>query len=459
MCHGDDSGDDKRAGGPVNSATLERRLSSFGMSAPEVAAKAKLLLRCTGTLKTSDVDVLYVPGRIEFLGKHTDYCGGRSLLCAVEKGLIVAHVPRVNSTLRITDTSSEERIEFDIHPDLSPALGHWSNYPMTVARRLARNFSGLLQGADLAIASDLPRAAGLSSSSALVVAIYLALAGINGLSSRPEYQANIHSTEDLAGYLGTIENGQTYGALSGDRGVGTFGGSQDHTAILCCQQGKISQYSFCPIRSEGTIEWSSAYTLAIAVSSVVAEKTGQALELYNRASRSAFEILRLWRSTTSRPDATLADAVRSSLDAPEQIRSILSKSHSPDYPSAMLLSRFEQFFQESERIIPDVAATLLAGDLPSVGQFVDQSQYNAEHLLNNQVSETAFLAASARSLGARAASAFGAGFGGSVWALIPCADAKQFLSAWSNSFMARFPISASRASFFTSAPGIRVLVL
>ncbi len=28
----------------------------------------------------------FVPGRIEFLGKHTDYAGGRSLLCAVAQG-------------------------------------------------------------------------------------------------------------------------------------------------------------------------------------------------------------------------------------------------------------------------------------------------------------------------------------------------------------------------------------
>ncbi|PHY02432.1 MAG: hypothetical protein CK530_06070 [Planctomycetaceae bacterium] len=29
---------------------------------------------------------LFVPGRIEVLGKHTDYCGGRSIVCAVEQG-------------------------------------------------------------------------------------------------------------------------------------------------------------------------------------------------------------------------------------------------------------------------------------------------------------------------------------------------------------------------------------
>ena len=63
-------------------------------------------------------------------------------------------------------------------------MGHWSNYPMTVARRLARNFPGLARGADIAFLSTLPRAAGLSTSSALVTATYLVLDAVNDLSAR-----------------------------------------------------------------------------------------------------------------------------------------------------------------------------------------------------------------------------------------------------------------------------------
>jgi len=36
----------------------------------------------------------WVPGRIEVLGKHTDYAGGRSLLCAIERGFCFAAIPR-----------------------------------------------------------------------------------------------------------------------------------------------------------------------------------------------------------------------------------------------------------------------------------------------------------------------------------------------------------------------------
>ena len=36
----------------------------------------------------------WVPGRIEVLGKHTDYGGGRSLLTTVERGFHVLATPR-----------------------------------------------------------------------------------------------------------------------------------------------------------------------------------------------------------------------------------------------------------------------------------------------------------------------------------------------------------------------------
>ena len=49
---------------------------------------------------------------------------------------------------------------------LQPRLGHWSNYPQTVARRLTRNFPHVSQGANIAFASNLPASSGMSSSSA-----------------------------------------------------------------------------------------------------------------------------------------------------------------------------------------------------------------------------------------------------------------------------------------------------
>jgi len=54
------------------------------------------------------------------------------------------------------------------------------------------------------------------------------------------------------------------------------------------------------------------------------------------------------------------------------------------------------------------------GTWDKIGVLIDRSQDGAERLLGNQVPETIALARLARDLGAVAASAFGAGFGGSV---------------------------------------------
>ena len=125
------------------------------------------LARASEALKANGVEPsgrLWVPGRIEVLGKHTDYAGGRSLTCAVERGFAVAFTPRSTPEVRIIDAHDRRHAQFALADNLIPPVGEWINYPMTVARRLARNFPGLATGADIAFYSNLPRAAGLSTS-------------------------------------------------------------------------------------------------------------------------------------------------------------------------------------------------------------------------------------------------------------------------------------------------------
>ena len=102
---------------------------------------------------------------------------------------------------------------------------------------------------------------------------------------------------------------------------------------------------------------------------------------------------------------------------------------------------------------PAAGDALASGDLDVFGTLVDRSQQAAEELLGNQVPETIHLAASARSCGAVAASAFGAGFGGSVWALVETVRAQAFLDAWGESYRARFPRHGEAATFFATGAG------
>ena len=84
---------------------------------------------------------------------------------------------------------------------------------------------------------------------------------------------------------------------------------------------------------------------------------------------------------------------------------------------------------------------------------MDRSQLGAEQGLQNQVPETRELQRAARRLGAVAASAFGAGFGGSVWALAATERAEGFRRAWSQDYLAAFPERSAASEFFTTLPG------
>jgi galactokinase len=393
-----------------------------------------------------------VPGRVEILGKHTDYAGGRSVLGALDRGIVMAATPRTDGRVSLTDVARGFHAEFALDPTLAPVSGRWATYPMTVARRMARNFDDARRGADLIFASDLPSAAGMSSSSALVVAVFLALAEVNHLADTAAWQHHLATPESLAGYLGCVENGQSFGPFEGDRGVGTFGGSEDHTAILCCRAGVLSQFAFCPVRPEGEVAWPPDMRLIIAVSGIRALKTGGARERYNRAALAAGQVLTRWNSMSGRNEPTLA-AVARVPGAIEELRENLRAGSGPGLPSGHLLARFEQFLEESEVIIPAAMKALGRGDMSAFGELVDRSQAAAEWGLGNQVPETAGLTRSARDLGAVAASAFGAGFGGSVWAMVADSHAADFTRRWAARYRQDFPIASLRSEFIVTLPG------
>ena len=440
---------------------LDERLALAGMSGEEVRRKSRMFARASAALARRPTLRLWVPGRIEFLGKHTDYAGGRSLVCTVERGFVVVAAARDDRLVRITDAVSNEQVEIELSATLAPAAGTWANYAITVVRRIARNFPGPLRGADIAFVSDLPPAAGLSSSSALVVAMFLALADLNALGSHDEYRRAIADADDLAGYLGAVESGARFHTLEGDRGVGTFSGSQDQTAILCSRAGALVQYAFAPVRFERTVPLPQDHVFVIGVSGVLAEKTGAALDLYNRQARRVHALIDRWRLATGRDDVTLADILGSSPGALQRLRAIMrdQTGGSDGFDVSDLVTRLDQFAAEALEIIPAAGDALERGDLRALGELVDQSQRGAEVLLGNQVPETMHLTRSARSLGAVAASAFGAGFGGSVWALVRRDEVERFTACWEEHYLARFPAYAERATFFVTSAGPAAMTL
>ena len=214
-------------------SSILRELRQRGLSALDATKKLKMFANAAKKIVQSDANrpcsLFYVPGRIEICGKHTDYAGGRSLLCATSKGFCIASAPREDAQVHIHTTFGMEQRKETAKLSLStqcmpPHQGHWTTYPAAAIRRLCSNFEGLEFGVDISIECDLPESSGMSSSSAVICYMFMVLAKRNDLTSHPTFQKYLASNPcDLYTYLGFIENGQSFSetALKGDKGVGT----------------------------------------------------------------------------------------------------------------------------------------------------------------------------------------------------------------------------------------------
>ncbi len=187
------------------------------------------------------------------------------------------------------------------------------------------------------------------------------------------------------------------------------------------------------------------------MSGVTAAKTRGARERYNRAATLVTALMEEWRTKTGRDDVTLADAIASGPDAVDRLRDIAATGL-PLFGVEPLQQRLEHFLVEDGVLVPAAIEALQSGRIDDLGRISDESQRAAEQLLGNQVPETSALARLARRHGALAASAFGAGFGGSVWALVPIVDATRFTAMWRTAYAAEHPGAASAASFFSTRP-------
>ncbi len=130
------------------------------------------------------------PGRVNLIGEHTDYNDGFVLPMAIDRHVAVAFAPRQDRVLRAYASEFLETRELSLdvlerrttsEPARRSARGGWFGYVAGVAwAMLGAGHS--LNGADLAIASDLPVGAGLSSSAALEIGVALALGAVSGVA-------------------------------------------------------------------------------------------------------------------------------------------------------------------------------------------------------------------------------------------------------------------------------------
>lgn len=121
------------------------------------------------------------PGRVNLIGEHTDYNGGFVLPAALDRETVAAVSPRGDRKIFVRSVNLGRNSEIDLGRPEKRLRGNWLDYIEGVARVLERR-GYELRGADLAIMSDVPAGAGLSSSAALEVSVALALSEISGHS-------------------------------------------------------------------------------------------------------------------------------------------------------------------------------------------------------------------------------------------------------------------------------------
>jgi galactokinase len=374
-------------------------------------------------------------------------------VAATEQGFALAAVPREDELVRMVDARTGQKDEFSF-ARIEPRPGHWSNYWRVVAGRMMRDLPGRWRGADVAFVSDLPPAAGLSSSSALVIGAALALGDANHLAERPEYRENLCAVLDRAAWLGAVENGRPFRGFEGGGGVGTLGGNQDQTAILASAPGALLRLRFDPMTIESEVPFPDDLTFAIGVCGVTAHKTGSALGLYNAVAERTARLWELVRDVAPDRAGSLGAAMLHGPDAADRLRRRLGERLPDARERAPFEARLEQLMTECLDLIPALEAAVRAGDHAAIGRVAARSQAGAEAALENQIPETIALVELALAAGAIGASAFGAGFGGSVWALVPREESPSFLARWQTLYERRFPVHRETARFVLTRPAM-----
>jgi len=120
------------------------------------------------------------PGRVNIIGEHTDYNGGLVMPMAIDRAIRVAFRARDDRTVRLVSLDFDARTEFSLNSIEKDPAAPWSDYVRGVAH-VMQQAGRALRGIDAAIAGDVPRGAGLSSSAAFEVACVNAFAHAAGL--------------------------------------------------------------------------------------------------------------------------------------------------------------------------------------------------------------------------------------------------------------------------------------
>ena len=117
----------------------------------------------------------FAPGRIEFIGNHTDYNGGNVIGLAINEGVTMAFRRRDDHMINLI-SANESSVQSNIASlQRLENESSWANYPLGVTKIFQDAGHKINYGYDLAIETDLPIGAGLSSSAAVELGLAVLL--------------------------------------------------------------------------------------------------------------------------------------------------------------------------------------------------------------------------------------------------------------------------------------------
>lgn len=330
----------------------------------------------------------FAPGRVNLIGEHVDYHGLPVLPMALEQGVRLDFATRDDDRVILENEHPEfEGRSFSLGADLQlgPA-GDWGNYVMAAAAAAVREY-GVETGIQGTVASNLPTAAGLSSSAALVVATANALLAAAGRSV-PEL--------DLARTM-----------AEGERFVGTEGGGMDQAASLAGRRGFALHIRFDPLRVD-PVDFPTGWGVLIAHSGISAEKSGAARDAYNTRRRDTARALAAAADALGLPGARVPELLEAR--DPAEVLEVLAAMGTDGARWAV------HTVTENGRVEAALNA-LRTRDLPALGAVLNGSHESLRDVYGVSHPALDRLVAVAREAGAAGARLTGAGFGGCMLAV------------------------------------------
>ncbi len=373
------------------------------MRAQQAGYDAALTLRFSERFGSAPSFFVRAPGRVNLMGDHIDYNLLSVLPMALPQSLCMAVRPRSDARIRLQSMDGPFAArEFEAAPQVTPfPSGDWGNYAGAAVQELAAGRGGAgLRGFDALIDSDIPRAAGLSSSSALVVATGLAFLTANQQS---------YTVLDLAERMARAE-----------RYVGTRGGGMDQAIILGAQAGAAARIDFAPLRiTQHAVP--QDWRFVVAYSGATAEKSGAAREAYNERAGACAQALRFAADVMGAAQPTYA-----MLLARHGAQPLLARVQATMPPR--LFRRFRHVVTEAERV-GRAEAALRAADGATFGRLMLESHASLRN--DYEVSTAALdgLVEASVAAGAMGARLTGAGFGGCMVALTDARQAPALVEA------------------------------